>query len=204
MAMKIAILCGVLAASLGCGTSARARLYVLEPLPRAVEAPAPADRATLAVGPLTIPEYLDRPQIVTRGAPGEIAAAEFDRWAEPLKQGLARAIAENLAILLAKDKIPVFVIPGAGSADYRLAIAVTRLDGALPGEAVLDATWSIIDADGATVVPAARAHLGTPIPEDGGYRDLVEAQSTLAADLCRAVATAAKGLAKPNAARASR
>ncbi len=202
--MKIAILGGVAWFALGCGTSAPARLYVLEPLPRAAEEPAPADRVLLAVGPVTIPEYLDRLQIVTRGEPNEIVAAEFDRWAEPLAQGLGRVIAENLAILLAKDGGAVFAIPGAGAADYRAAIAVTRFDGALPGEAVLDATWSILDGRGANATPAVRTRVRAPIPEGDGYRALVAAQSDLAAELSRAVAAAAKGLQKPDTAPASR
>ncbi|MBN1459857.1 MAG: membrane integrity-associated transporter subunit PqiC [Armatimonadetes bacterium] len=66
---------------------------------------------------------------------------------------------------------------------------------------MLNATWGILDGRGNTITPATRAHLRTPVAEDGGYRELVAAQGEAVAQLSRAIAAAAKGLKKPGAER---
>jgi uncharacterized protein len=206
--MKTLVLCTVvlvLLAASGCGTSAPSRLYLLESLPQA-SAATPATPAAggvlLAVSLVMVPDYLDRPQIVTRSSDGpEIGAAEFDRWGEPLKQGLPRVVAENLSVLLEPEGFTVSPGLGLGLADYSVGIAVARFDGTLPGEVVLNATWGILDGKGQTVTPVTRAYIRMPIAEDGGYRALVAAQSKAVAELSRTIAAAAKGLKKPEAGR---
>ncbi len=50
----------------------------------------------IGVGPVRIPEYLNRPQMVTRGKSNLLTFAQYDRWAEPLGESIERTIAENL------------------------------------------------------------------------------------------------------------
>ena len=38
----------------------------------------------VGVGPIDVPDYLDRPQIVTRGDGHRLIIHEFDRWADPV------------------------------------------------------------------------------------------------------------------------
>ena len=56
----------------------------------------------IAVGPVKIPEYLDRPQIVTIGPDKTIQFAQFDRWSETLDLGLARLIRSDFTGILSK------------------------------------------------------------------------------------------------------
>jgi uncharacterized lipoprotein YmbA len=66
--------------------SAPTKLYILSPLAGpAVEMHNKTDEIfmTIGVGPVHLPEYLDRPEIVTRINPNELKLAEFDIWAEP-------------------------------------------------------------------------------------------------------------------------
>lgn len=73
----------------GClgGGNAPTRLYVLAP----VETPAlPASGAlSVGVGPMHVPGYLDRPQIVTRRDADRIDLGDFDQWGEPLRDGIS-------------------------------------------------------------------------------------------------------------------
>jgi uncharacterized lipoprotein YmbA len=62
----------------------------------------------VGVGPIRIPSYLDRPQIVTRGAGYEMEVADFANWAEPLKDSFGRVLAENLADELGTNKVVMF------------------------------------------------------------------------------------------------
>ena len=51
----------------------------------------------VAIGPVYVPDSVDRPQFVLRTPGAEVRIAEQVRWAEPLKEGIARAVATNLA-----------------------------------------------------------------------------------------------------------
>ena len=49
----------------------------------------------IGVGPVTVPDYLDRPQIATRSSSSSLQFSEFDRWAEPLEKNLMRVLADQ-------------------------------------------------------------------------------------------------------------
>src|SRR5262245_54561997 len=60
---------------------------------------------TLAVGPVTVPPYLDRPQIVTRTSRAKLGLADFDHWAGPLADTIARVLSEDLALLIPTERV---------------------------------------------------------------------------------------------------
>ena len=125
----------------GCGSPPRERFFTLN----APEAPAAAaDAPSVAVGPVSVPELVDRPQFVVRVNANQVAIAEQARWAEPLKGAIARVVAANLA----KD-LGARTQARNGDADYRVLIDVQRFE-STPGEAVLlDAQWTVIGPKGA-------------------------------------------------------
>ncbi len=90
----------------GCGSSPTANFYTLS----AGAAPAPPTATTyrIAVGPVTVPEVVDRPQIVVRVGANRVTIAELHRWAEPLKSEIPRVIAENLAQLLGTKQVSAY------------------------------------------------------------------------------------------------
>ena len=80
----------------GCAATTPTRFYTLSSL---VAAPGEASQGlphlAIGVGPVTLPEYLNRPQIVTRVGSNRIALADFESWAEPLDGLFARILTEN-------------------------------------------------------------------------------------------------------------
>lgn len=174
----------------GCaGSSAATRFYLLSP-------PAPGDmrsvpgvpQAKVAVGPVSVPSYLDRPQIVTREGDGvRLALAEFDRWAEPLAESLPRVLAEDISRALGGGHVLVFPGASAEDADIRVAVDVNRLDGSLGGAVVLDAWWALLDRSGATL---RRGRVVERRPAGGDHAAMVTAQGVLAAALADTVAAA--------------
>jgi len=100
-----------LASSAGCAwRSAPTRFYVLAGVPRSTAAARSAEPGrgpTLGVGPVTLPGYLERANIVTRRGE-ELDVADFDRWGEPLSDSVPRAIAASLAMLLGTERIVIF------------------------------------------------------------------------------------------------
>lgn len=147
------LLVGVLS---GCGTSPPSRLYVIEPMTMTGSANSVAG-LTIAIGPITLPEHLDRKEILTHDEPYRVNTAEFDRWAEPLDQGIIAALAENLSILIPTDHVVTYPFDNAHQIDYRVNVRVISFAAEPSGEVELKVSWVIYDtADALVTVNKAR------------------------------------------------
>lgn len=128
----------------GCAGTAPSRYYGLSPMAASESTPSKESRPfTVGVTRLTLPEFLDRPQIATRLGPHEIRYDEFNRWAEPLKDNLSRVLGENLSALLGPDRVLVSSGAGALSADYHVWVEVIQFDAGPGGDFSLAAQWSL-------------------------------------------------------------
>jgi uncharacterized protein len=130
----------VLAATAGGCASATARFYTLDST--ATASAAPAARYAVLVGPVSVPPSVDRPQIVVQVEPNRVEVDEFNRWAAPLNDGIARAVAGDLAALLGTPDVAIAPLPNFTPA-YRVTIDVQRFD-SIPAESVLiDTVWTV-------------------------------------------------------------
>ena len=148
----------VAAVAAGCATSPVTRLYVLAPLADTRgDAASPSGGLVIGVRSVTLPEELDRPEIVTRTGPNTVRLAEFDQWSASLRDSVTRVIAQDLAILLPGDRVAVYPWPPGTSVDRQLVVEVTRLDGELGGRCVLDVQWQLLSRSGARPVMSGRS-----------------------------------------------
>lgn len=168
------------------------RAYVLAPASPAV-LPAPGRGPAVGVGPVMIPGYLDRTAIVVRAAGDEVRLSEDHRWAESLKDGVARVVAENLAGMIPTDAIAVYPWKTPWAIQYRVALEIMRFDGPLGGPLILSARWRLLDGAGRELVLRA-VNLSEPA-SDGTYGALVSAQSRLLARLSQDIAAEIKSRA---------
>ena len=107
---------------------------------------------TLGVGPVTVPPYLDRPQIVTRASRAKLVLADLDQWAAPLHDTIARALAENLSLLIPTERVVLSPWQRTIDPDYQVTVEVLQFDRGPGGEVVLAARWSLLDRDGKELV----------------------------------------------------
>jgi uncharacterized lipoprotein YmbA len=149
---------------------------------------------TIGLGPVTLPPYLDRPQIVTRASQTRLDLAEFDQWVAPLQDTVARVLAENLSLLIPTDRVLLHPWPRAADIDYQAIIDITRFDGTTGGEAVLTARWSIVGADGKELM-LRKAHFSTPA-EGQDYEATVTAMSRTLEALSRDIAATIQTIAQ--------
>jgi len=188
---------GVLLAILfGCASSPPSRFYLLTSLDAtSLEIkPSAEDRCfSIGVGPIRIPDYLDRPQIVTRGLSSEIVLAEFDRWGEPVKENLIRTLAKNLSVLLCANTIAFFPWKGGTLLDYRIEMEVLRLDGSLGGNVTLEAWWMIFNGNGKKMLFSKKSNI-TEAVAGQDYKSLVAAKGRAIGLLSRDIAAAIKTL----------
>jgi len=129
-----------------CGSSPKERYYTLT-----ADASAPVtgtSALSIAVGPVTVPEAVDQPQIVAQVGANQVAMYEYQRWASPLKGEIARVIAANLAQELGTPRVWSYAQATLPKRDYQVLVDVQRFDSVL-GEAVtVEALWTIRPAEG--------------------------------------------------------
>src|SRR5438067_8881156 len=125
-----------------CGsTGGKERFFTLN----APEPPAATDGApSVAVVSVTVPDLVDRPQIVVRAGPNQVGMSEQARWAEPLRGAIARVVTANLAAALNGK-----VAPQRGAdPDYRVTLDMQRFESALGDGVLIDAVWSVAPKSG--------------------------------------------------------
>jgi uncharacterized lipoprotein YmbA len=167
----------LVAALAGCAQTAPTNFYTLSVSTEPEVAKRAAQGLVIGLGPITLPQYLDRPDIVTRQGANQMRLADLSKWAEPLEPLLTRIMAEDLyALLDANDVIP---IPQRGDIplDRIVEVDISRFDADESGEVVFDARWRIYRSDNETLIVSGRSQIteqGAPIPD---YNAIVAAMS---------------------------
>jgi uncharacterized lipoprotein YmbA len=145
----------------------------------------------LAIGPVRVREYLNRPEIVTRAQENKIILHDFHSWGEPLDRNFTAVLAENLSNLLATDRIVIFPWRRRPAFDHNVVVDVIRFDGDLGGEASLIVhyyIWVVGESKGEERRLGTWKSNFTRQIKDDGYQALVSAMSELVADLSREIA----------------
>lgn len=139
------------------------------------------------IGPVRLPAYLDRNELVVRLSPTEIRYADSDRWAEPLRSNVARVLQQNLAALLGNPRVVVFPWPREVPVAYAVEVGFTRFETDAAGRAELGARWSIRDGRTARYLTLRETALTGSAPP-GDTPAAVAALSGLLADLAHEIA----------------
>lgn len=116
---------------------------------RNVDDPQPkAFSQSISLGPITLPDIVDRPQLVLRTSEHRVVFTETHRWAGPLKAEIARVLADHLAYLLGTRSISFYPQRGAERAEVKVSVDVQRFESILGKTATIDAIWTVQWADG--------------------------------------------------------
>ena len=188
--LRLSLLAVPLLLMAGCARTLPAQFYVLNPMVQTVMEESTrkgTPTLTLSIGPVEIPEYLDRPQIITRANEHELTLAEFNKWAEPLDENISRVLRENLTNLLYADAFTVHPWRGPRSTDFRLSLDIIRFDGSLSESVSLVARWSIFGGGGRNLLVQKTSSYTEPVASPY-YEALVCAQSAALAALSREIA----------------
>ena len=95
------------------------------------------------MAPVSLPEGVDRPQMVRRTGENTVVVDEFDRWVEPLDALLRNSLVQNLGALVPEAQVLGDAVPGL-TVDRTVVVAVRRLD--LSSQVVMDAVWFVLPA----------------------------------------------------------
>lgn len=121
-------------------SSPPARFYTLSgPAPAGGETSGPS----VAVGPVALPTVVDRPQIVVHTGANEVRLDEFNRWASPLPEDIARVLAANLAQELATQRVWSYAQSTQPTADFQVRIDIQKFESTLGDAVVIEALWTV-------------------------------------------------------------
>jgi uncharacterized protein len=142
MARRIAQLISIaLVATVAAGCStAPSRFYSLTSTSAADGTP--ATPAKVMVGPVTIPAAVDQPEFVVQVAPNRVDVDEFNRWVAPLSDGIARAVAGDLTVLLGSPDVASSQLANF-TPDYRVTIDVQRFETTKGQGVTVEAVWTV-------------------------------------------------------------
>ncbi|TCV89490.1 PqiC family protein [Sulfurirhabdus autotrophica] len=146
--MRLAVLIISIMVLAACATPEKTNFYVLSS-----ESPPPVKAVSkpeyrVVIEPATLPEALDRPQIVLRVAPNRYSISDAERWSESLKREIPRVIAEAVGQQLPVAHVAVDLQQGGQGADYFVLIDVLRFE-SVPGDSItLEAAWSVRNRSG--------------------------------------------------------
>jgi len=199
-ARPVVIACGLAAALAvaGCVSLKRtpeARFFTLRSVLEPQEGPPAAARPGSVVGllPVVVPGHLERPQLVTWAGPGELRIDEYLRWAEPLDEGIARTLAEDLDALLPAHPVMRQPWPAAVVPFCRVRVELRVFGPQESGDVVLEGRWALLPRGEDRSILHRSASLRRALPAATAGRDpaaSVEAMSALLADLAKEIAAA--------------
>jgi uncharacterized lipoprotein YmbA len=186
-----ASLCAIVALAAGCSSSP-SRFYTLN---ATVVPVAATSKISVVVGPVSVPAAVDQPQIVVSTGANQVMFDEFNRWASPLQDNIARVVAENLVAALGTPRVTLFPQTLNVDADIRVAIEVRNFESTPGKTASLDAVWTVRrSGDGKAMT--GRTSVREPV-QDTSYEALAAAHSRALARLSQDIAEAVKPLERP-------
>ena len=124
---------------------------------------------SLGVGPVTMPEYLERAEIVTRDGPTTLQVDNLNHWGGNLTSNFQMVLGESLSQQLGTDRIHLYPWTTSDTLRYQVVVQVNGFEARSDGGVVLDARWTVLNPVDDSVVRMGRSVLTEPLPqtEDG-------------------------------------
>lgn len=186
----------MLLALVGCigGSSPPSQFYLLEPI-NALQAgkAGEAVHRNIALAPVRIPQYLDRPQMVIAKGKNAYDVSEINRWAERLDDNIARVLAQNLSLLVPAERVSMNATGSNPPDTLRVAVTVLEFHVDPQGQAGLTAQWTVLR--GGETVLARQASYREPA-STSDYRAMAGALNDCLNRMSRDIAESLRPLAE--------
>jgi uncharacterized lipoprotein YmbA len=106
-----------------------------------------AQGPVIGLGPIRIPEYLNRPQMIVAITDNQYQLSEYHRWAERLDQNISLALFKALPRQLGTDRIVRYPWPQRQLVDYQVGIDILEFNVDASGQSRLIAQWFVKPKD---------------------------------------------------------
>lgn len=178
----------------GCGGSPPIHYYTLSAEASSDSGLAGPNERRITIGPVTLPDVIERPQLVLRTTPNRVTLIEEHQWAEPLQSEIPRVIAGNLTRLLGTEQVSVYPQSAGDHAEYRVLVDVQKFESALGGRASIEAFWTVRkNSDGDPSVKSGHSSVDEPV-NGASYEALAAAHSRALVRISRDIADAIRSI----------
>lgn len=150
----------------------------------------------IAVGPVNLAGYLERPQLVVRQSAYAVTPQPFAQWAAPLVDRLPQVLGEDLSRLLPGERVIPFPPPSPQPFDYQVVATIEQFDVDAANRATLIANWQLLDFKTGRPLIAEVSRIGEPA-DDGTHEAHVAALSRATAALAGTIAQGIATLPAP-------
>lgn len=172
----------------GCGTSPPVHYYTLDTIDvdytRDLEG-----SPTMAIGPLRMPEYLNRSQMVRRGAGSEMIVDDVNRWAEPLDDAIHRIVSSNVDALLESVIVASYPSTPMMPVEYRLVGRIGRFNSDPNGLVVLEVQWGASGTDADIVIAPRRSRYESQAADPADPSSIARGMSDVLSQFSRDIAS---------------
>lgn len=163
----------------GCSQRPEPQLYVMSPLPEAARPANSAAEPVMALIRVRLPDYLNRPQLVSRNGANALEVDDDDRWGEPLDESVPRVMAENLSHYLTKARVVVPQEALGQKLPYEYLVALDAYEPDGRGNAVMRGRWHLRDNRSGKVVAEGRIDERHPLASDSAAEAVVALNDNL-------------------------
>ncbi|MBW1707611.1 MAG: membrane integrity-associated transporter subunit PqiC [Deltaproteobacteria bacterium] len=170
------------------------RFYVLNPLDPGVSLVSEIEQKgalSVEVASLRLPQYLERPQIVTRCSKNRLELSEYRQWGGNLRKNMMRVLARNLSRLLASPHIAIYPHRPTIPPDFRVELEVMQFERDPGGQVRLSAQWRLSSGKNRKPLTTRITDLASPVSLKGGdFEHTVAAMSKLFGELSQIIGSA--------------
>lgn len=167
------------------------RFYMLEPASDSTPPVQSLSAATVVgLGPVHLPEYLNRPQMVIAVGEHQYRFDEQHRWAERLEDNVSRVLAQNVQRLLGVQQLIRYPWSQRQSLDYQITLDVLSFHHSAGQQTELKAQWQVRQAD----KPMASKLFECRLPASDHPEAIVATHSQCLQDLAAELAGAVRQL----------
>ena len=173
--------------------SDQTRYYLLTPaeIRPETDATAAVKRWVVGIRTVDVAAYLRSKSFAVRSHANEVAFLDFVRWGEPLDQGVARVLAENLRAAKNVARVALQPFRADDQRDFEIVVNLNACEGTADGEVRFAATWRAPAPGGSTMAVAEGSYAANGLRWDGhDYGQLAARLSEALAGLSREIAAA--------------
>lgn len=149
---------------------------------------------SVQIAAITLPEAVNRNELVVRSGANSVTVHDTRHWAESLKSSIPRVLANDLPPLLDGAAVSTMDDNVGQHAKYQVRLDITRFDTTLGGTEAIDAAW-VIHRDGGKADLAGKANLRVAA-RGADFDDAVAAHAQALNQLSSEIASQIKGLEK--------
>ncbi|MGB0722508.1 MAG: PqiC family protein [Gammaproteobacteria bacterium] len=167
--------------------------YVLNPTVEEADTRGAGQAMSVLIEEVTLPDYLERGQIVSRETANRLYLSDFEQWGGSLRKDIGRVLATNLSRLLGTPHILVPPIGPYDRVDFRVNVLILGFESGPDEQARLQARWTIRGSEDGKAVAGRLSELTRPLPASADMDTRVSTLAALVGDLSHVIARSVPG-----------